>query len=149
MPESKRAEAPVRSGLRGRRFALLYRRLGYGLRGRPAYCGYVKTRNLAGGSNKKPDPTSPRVGLCQPPRKATSPPKPSGSDALVQPSIGLGFPIRNLPSSPEIISYDDPTRPIRTRPVVVRAAALYRRCFGDCGIFFSPQGRRANQSAPG
>ena len=77
-------------------------------------------------TGKKPDPRARRVGLCQPPRKAASPPKPSGSDALVQPSIGSGVPIRNLPSSPEIISYDDPTRPIRTRPVVVRAAALYR-----------------------
>ena len=63
-------------------------------------------------TGKKPDPRARRVGLCESPRKAASPPKPSGSDALVQPSIGSGVPIRNFPLSPEIISYDDPTRPV-------------------------------------
>ena len=62
-------------------------------------------------TGKKPDPRARRVGLCESPRKAASPPKPSGRDALVQPSIGSGVPIRNFPLSPEIISYDDPTRP--------------------------------------
>ena len=42
-------------------------------------------------TGKKPDPRARRVGLCESPRKAASPPKPSGSDALVQPSIGQVF----------------------------------------------------------
>ena len=37
---------------------------------------------------------------------------------------GIGCSHLELPSSPEIISYDYPTRPIRTRSVVVRAVAL-------------------------
>jgi hypothetical protein len=53
----------------------------------------------------------------------------------------------NLLCHLQLFSYDDPTRPIRTRSVVVRAAALYRCRFGDCGACFGLANPHATKQA--
>jgi hypothetical protein len=82
LPQRETSRSPERWECRG--FVggdvLSSRRLGGTVLGEDlAHWGYVKTRNPAGGSNKKPDPRARRVGLCQPPRKAASPPSRPGA----------------------------------------------------------------------